>query len=109
LVHVPHEDYIEEFGRVAMEAMAVGIPVIVPPRFRSTFGDAAVYCEPREVADRIEHLWTDEARYLAQAQAGRRVVLANCSLDQLSPRLGPRRRADATGEPHPRERGSRPT
>ena len=39
-LHFPHEDYIEEFGRNVMEAMAQGVPAILPPAFAETFGDA---------------------------------------------------------------------
>lgn len=88
LIHVPHEDYIEEFGRVVMEAMAVGIPVVVPTRFATTFGDAAICCEPAEVADRIEAIWRDEARYLEQVRRGRDFVHCHCAFDQLAGRLG---------------------
>jgi glycosyltransferase involved in cell wall biosynthesis len=87
-IHYPHEDYIEEFGRAPMEAMAVGIPVILPPVFRETFGEAALYAEPGDVWPTIEVLWADEAAYLAQAEAGRNFVLANCGLKQFPARLG---------------------
>ncbi len=86
-VHYPHEDYIEEFGRAPMEAMAVGVPVILPPVFQETFGDAALYAEPAEVWDRIQELWAHEEAYLARAQAGRDFVLRHCGYDQLPHRL----------------------
>jgi GT2 family glycosyltransferase len=86
-VHFPHENYIEEFGRAALEAMAVGIPVILPTVFRETFGDAALYSEQRDVWTTLEALWADERAYLAQAEAGRSFVLTNCRLSNLAPRL----------------------
>jgi hypothetical protein len=86
-VHYPHEDYIEEFGRAPMEAMAAGIPVILPPVFQETFGDAALYAEPEGVWPTIEALWRDRNAYLARARAGRDFVLANCGWDQFPPRL----------------------
>ena len=45
-LHFPHADYIEEFGRAPMEAMAAGVPVILPPEFEPTFGAAALYAAP---------------------------------------------------------------
>src|SRR5690606_23823852 len=87
LIHVPHEDYIEEFGRVAMEAMAVGIPVVLPTRFATTFGEAAICCEPADVATRIDAIWGDESRYLEQVRLGRQFVRSHCSFDQLAGRL----------------------
>ena len=42
-VYFTHADWIESFGRVIIEAMAVGVPVILPHTFRELFGEAAVY------------------------------------------------------------------
>jgi glycosyltransferase involved in cell wall biosynthesis len=72
LVHFTHPDYIEEFGRNVMEAMAAGVPVLLPCRFRETFGDAACYCDPEQVAGRIEAMWADESSYREQAARGLR-------------------------------------
>lgn len=69
-IHYPHEMYIEEFGRAVMEAMAVGIPVILPPSFKRTFQDAAIYVDSAGVWDEIERLWKSEEAYLYQAQKG---------------------------------------
>lgn len=87
LIHFPHELYIEEFGRTVMEAMAMGKVAILPQQFRETFGDAAVYCEPEEVAATVRRLWGDEAAYLAQAAKGREFVLRYCSQNHFIGRL----------------------
>jgi hypothetical protein len=86
-VHYPHEDYIEEFGRAVLEALAIGLPAVLPPVFRETFGDAALYAEPIEVWGRIAALWADEAAYLAQARRGREFVMANSDWLQFPDRL----------------------
>lgn len=78
-LHFVHEDYIEEFGRNVMEAMAAGRVAILPPGFRDIFGDAAVYCEPEAVADTIRRFWADAGRYRMQAERGLRFVQDNCS------------------------------
>ena len=74
-LHFVNDDYIEEFGRNVMEAMAHGIPAVLPHPFRETFGDGAVYCAPEEVADVVRRLWSDPATYRAQAARGRKYIL----------------------------------
>ena len=86
-LHFPDRDYIEEFGRAPMEAMAAGVPVILPPEFEPTFGAAALYCEPEEVWARVEALWRDEAAWTARAEAGRAFVRAECGMEAFAPRL----------------------
>ena len=46
-LHFPDPGYIEEFGRAPMEAMAAGVPVILPPEFEPSFGEAALYAAAR--------------------------------------------------------------
>lgn len=86
-IHFPHELYIEEFGRAPMEGMAVGKVTILPPQFRETFGDAAVYCEPEQVLETVRRFWSDESAYRAQAQKGRDFVLRHCNQQQFPARL----------------------
>lgn len=86
-IHYPHEDYIEEFGRAPMEAMAIGVPVILPPVFKDTFGEAALYAEPKDVWQEIERLWADGGEWLSRVEVGRAFVEANCSYDRLLARL----------------------
>ena len=62
-LHFPDSTYIEEFGRAPMEAMAMGVPVILPPEFEPTFGPAALYCDAEGVWPIIERLWRDRAAW----------------------------------------------
>src|SRR5690606_7326483 len=48
-VYFTHPNWVESFGRVIIEAMAVGVPVILPQEYRALFKDAAIYCRPEEV------------------------------------------------------------
>lgn len=86
-VHYTHDEYIEEFGRAVMEAMAVGIPVVLPPKFKETFGSAALYAEPEKVGETINYLWKNEDEYLRQAEIGRKFVFDNCSIYNFSERI----------------------
>lgn len=96
-LHYPHDDYIEEFGRAPMEAMAIGVPVILPPVFRSTFGDAALYAEPRDVWSVTEKLWADENVWMERIRAGRAFVMSNCSYELFPARLGLKGNAPGRG------------
>ena len=86
-VHFPHEDYIEECGRSVVEAMAMGVPVILPPVFRETFGNSALYTDFHGVWETIQRLWSNEEEYRRWAEAGRKFVVSNCDWPQLSWRL----------------------
>lgn len=89
-IHYPHEDYIEEFGRAPMEAMAIGVPVVLPPIFKDTFGEAALYAEPHDVWPTIQELWRNEAEWLSRIEAGRDFVRRNCTYKNFSNRLSHR-------------------
>ena len=58
-VYFPHPDLVEAFGRSIAEAMLAGIPVILPPQFRSTFGDLAFYATPDQVAPLVRAMAMD--------------------------------------------------
>jgi FkbM family methyltransferase len=105
-LHFPDRDYIEEYGRAPMEAMAVGVPVILPPEFEPTFGAAALYAEPEAVWERVEALWRDEAAWMAQAERGRAYVQATCGYDALPKRLARLRAAAGAERPAARQRMS---
>ena len=86
-LHFTHSDYIEEFGRNIMEAMAHGIPVIVPIRFREVFGDAAVYSEPESVAKTVRRIWQDPAEYSDLVRRGLAYVRQNADGRVVETRL----------------------
>ena len=74
-VYFHHPAWIESFGRVIVEAMAAGLPVILPEHFEPLLGEAGIYCEPAQVSDELMRL-RDPGYYmqrssLARAAAGR--------------------------------------
>jgi hypothetical protein len=62
-VYYHHPAWLEAFGRNILEAMASGLPVILPAHFRSLFGDAAIYAEPAEVPSVVNQLYADRSAY----------------------------------------------
>ena len=86
-LHFPDRDYIEEFGRAPMEAMAVGVPVILPPEFEPTFGAAALYAEPEGVWPLVERLWAERDLQETRVAAGRAFVARNCDYSLFPDRL----------------------
>ena len=96
----PHRKASGVLDRAPIEAMAVGVPVILPPRFREIYEDAAVYAEPEDVFDAINTLWSSRGRYEKQVARGLRFVEHNCSYEDFCERLkpyleGPRSRTGA--------------
>ncbi|MGN7382090.1 Chondroitin polymerase [Chlamydia abortus] len=73
-VYYIHPDCIESFGRVIIEAMAVGVPVILPHSYHELFGEAAIYAEPNEVQKYIQMLMNDRTFYKEQVELAYRYV-----------------------------------
>jgi hypothetical protein len=70
-VDFPAESEVDQVRRPIVEALAVGCVVVLPHRFAATYGDAAVYCSPGEVADVIRHHWNDPDARRAQSLRAR--------------------------------------
>lgn len=69
-VYYPGSTLLEAFGRAPAEAMASGVPTILPPVFEPVFGEGAVYASPAEVRDVIKALADDPQNYLMQQKQG---------------------------------------
>ena len=65
-VYFTNSNWVESFGRVIIEAMAVGVPVILPYQYQVVFGDAAVYAEPQDVQKMVEYLMENDDLYMTQ-------------------------------------------
>ncbi|WP_158630376.1 glycosyltransferase [Glycomyces terrestris] len=81
------ENLVEAFGRAPLEAMAAGVPCILPPAFAELFADGALYCEPDGVAAHVRRLADDPAYRAERAAAGRRVVHERFSPEALLRRV----------------------
>jgi glycosyltransferase involved in cell wall biosynthesis len=84
-----HEHLIEAFARGPLEAMATGVPVILPPSGREVYRHAAVYAEPAEVLNTIQTLWADRSAYDAQVERGFTHVERTCSYARFGERVRP--------------------
>jgi hypothetical protein len=73
-VYYPDPSMLEAFGMAPAEAMAAGVPTVLPPVFAPVFGDGAVYAEPEEVRDLLLEIANDPDRYAAVQQRGLAVV-----------------------------------
>lgn len=67
-VYYTNTAYVEAFGRAPLEAMAAGVPTILPSCFRDLFGEAAIYAEPDDVRREIDALMANPERYRTQVE-----------------------------------------
>lgn len=87
-VYFAHPDWVESFGRTIIEAMAVGLPVILPEVYRPLFGEAALYATPGTAVALARALHADPARYDAQVARARALALERFSYQAHLKRLG---------------------
>jgi len=86
-VHYPHELSGGRISQGLLEAMALGIPVIAPPRYAEIFGDAVVYASPQHALRTVSDLWSSESEYLSRAAAARAFVLKHFGMEGFPARL----------------------
>lgn len=88
-VYFHHSGWVEAFGRAPLEAMAAGLPVILPGHFRPLFQEAALYAEPREVRDIVWELHRNQAWYQERSRISRRFVEENFGYSLHLRRIAP--------------------
>lgn len=88
-VYFHHKDLVEAFGRTPLEAMAAGVPVILPEHFRVLFQEAAIYAKPEEVKDIVLKLFHDKELYREQVEKALRFIQENFSYSQHIQRIRP--------------------
>ncbi len=73
-VYYTHPGWVEAFGRVIFEAMAAGVPVIIPPSYKNLFKDAAIYAEPDQVQEKVIQVMQDDELYNSQVAKAQQFV-----------------------------------
>jgi hypothetical protein len=58
-VYFHHPDLTEAFGRTILEAIAAGVPAVVPSHFEPLFGEACLYATPDTAVDTVRALVAD--------------------------------------------------
>jgi glycosyltransferase involved in cell wall biosynthesis len=93
-VYYHHPEWVDAFGRNILEALASGLPVILPPHFDPSFGDAAIYAEPAQVPSIVSQLYADRQAYEEVAALADTWVRATYGYEahqgRLSELIGPR-------------------
>jgi len=93
--HAPQ--WVEAFGYVVLEAIAKGVPAILPPYMCRLFGSAAIYAAPQDVLGVIQSLESDpekRAAHIAQAVV---LIASRFGLEQMRPRQRTRRTWHSAG------------
>jgi glycosyltransferase involved in cell wall biosynthesis len=88
-VYFTHPGLVEAFGRTPLEAMAAGIPVILPEKFKQVFRDGAIYATPFDVQSIVMQLHQDKASYQRQSEVGRKFVELHFGHEKHKKRLAP--------------------
>nr|WP_298096021.1 glycosyltransferase [uncultured Shinella sp.] len=86
-VYYHDNKWSEAFGRTILEALAVGLVVILPPHFETIFGTAAIYAMPAHVEKVIDRFVNDPAAYAAQRTRARAFAVDMCSAEIYSGRI----------------------
>jgi len=86
-VYYTNTAWVESFGRVIIEAMAIGVPVVLPYVYRQLFEDAALYADPADVQRVIQGLASNPSTYRAHVAKARRFVESRFGFDAHLSRL----------------------
>lgn len=86
-VYFHSADWVEAFGYCVLEAIATGVPAILPFHFQPLFGSAAIYAEPSEVETIVRELAADKDAYLEHVRKARIEVERRFSIEQFPERL----------------------
>jgi len=88
-IYFAHPNWIESFGRTIIEAMAVGVPVVLPEIYRPLFKNAALYATPESALDTAKKIYANPKEYTKQVNIARKYVSENFSYENHVQRLKP--------------------
>jgi hypothetical protein len=86
-LHLPEADIPADPDPDVLAALAAGCVVVLPYRYAPTFGDAAIYCEPEEVAQTVAALHSNRHALREQSTRGARFVHQNHAHDLYAERV----------------------
>jgi len=86
-IYFANSGWVESFGRTIIEAMAAGVPVILPEIYRPLFQDAALYASPETAVAMARQLHADPQARAAQVTLARAYVQQRFSYNAHAARL----------------------
>lgn len=78
-IYYSHPDWVESFGRTIIEAMAVGVPVILPEEYKPLFKESAIYASPDMAVDIAFELYNSRNSYKKQIKIAQNYINENFS------------------------------
>lgn len=86
-VYFTSSSWVEAFGRTIIEAMAAGVPVVLPAIYEPLFKEAAIYASLDTAVDVARNLYEDVERYNAQVRIAQAYVRKHFSYETHLNRL----------------------
>jgi UDP:flavonoid glycosyltransferase YjiC (YdhE family) len=79
--------WVESFGRAIAEAMASGAVTLLPGHFEKSFSEGAIYCEPSDVLDIVDRLYSKPREYREWSNRARRTIARDYGEDRYLRRI----------------------
>lgn len=86
-IYYAHPGWVESFGRVIIEAMAAGVPVVLPKIYKPLFKNAAVYANPENALQVALDLYANQEMYENQVNLAHHYITNNFSYSSHMKRI----------------------